>query len=344
MRRLLHNASSPPPCPIPSTDGSGILCVVMTTVTLIDERAVVTASELHALFPGERLCVCDFYVQGADGGEHVAGGYEIDGILNVDHHASTLRMWRPISSTHLAIAHVEKHGVLGSDVRVVIHHTDCDSVLSSGIMTGALDPAERFADAALAADHTGDENPIADLLQSLDDERDLDFSIRSLNRLERGLRMEERAARLLDIRRRQRDEVMELVSEGAFQWISLLAFAVLERKIESELVPSLLPDAELILLMSPFERDPSRWECKLRLGRAATWLAALGWLGIWAVDPAFGARWNAGSNKRGGGWAGDPLDYANAVATLWAKGRPDGPRRNDIRNPKPTGRGHRPTE
>ncbi|MBA2355090.1 MAG: hypothetical protein H0V80_10530 [Acidobacteria bacterium] len=53
-----------------------------------------------------------------------------------------------------------------------------------------LEPLEEYGAAAIAADHTGDEIPIADLLQALDDERNLDVSYSSLARLQKRQSLE----------------------------------------------------------------------------------------------------------------------------------------------------------
>jgi hypothetical protein len=53
---------------------------------------------------------------------------------------------------------------------------------------------------------------------------------------------------------------------------------------------------------------------KLRLGLAAPPGLTLQRLGVQAFDPRYGGRWNAGSNKRGGGTDIPPERYAQLVA------------------------------
>ena len=65
-------------------------------------------------------------------------------------------MYRFVSSANLAVEWVRaRHGPRPGDL-VVITHTDCDSVLSSGIVSGRLEPKPEYEAAAIAADHTGE--------------------------------------------------------------------------------------------------------------------------------------------------------------------------------------------
>jgi hypothetical protein len=106
----------------------------------------------------------------------------------------------------LAIQHVTNVGV--PTCAVVINHTDCDSVLSSGTASGHLEPLKEYGVAAIAADHTGEENDIADLLQALDERRDLCLAFTSLDRIMEGSPFGGR--RTLDYRRRRREQAARL--------------------------------------------------------------------------------------------------------------------------------------
>ena len=84
-------------------------------------------------------------------------------------------MARPVSSANLALDWRAASANTPTESRkaaeqavVVINHTDCDSILSSGIVSGLLDALPAYGRAALAADHTGEENAIADTLQALE--------------------------------------------------------------------------------------------------------------------------------------------------------------------------------
>ena len=61
------------------------------------------------------------------------------------------------------------------------------------------------------------------------------------------------------------------------------------------------------------------WNVKLRLGQAAPAGLSLHDLKLSAWDKNFGGRWNAGSNKRGGGTDIAPVDYAAQVAHCIAR-------------------------
>jgi len=281
------------------------------------------------------LVACDFYVDGIELGEEVAGGYRLGRILNIDHHAPTPRMRRRISSTNLALEMIEVGGVpLGEDAVVVVNHIDCDSVLSSGILSGRLPPDPRFGEAAIAADHTGEENEIADLLQGIDAEitrrtgsprrtlRDYEYSIENLQLLWTAgqERLDDLAKGALKARLQKRREAEAIVSRGGFQKAGPLHFAVVDEPIDGEFFPALLPDAAVIMLANRLSGDPLRWQVKLRLGPAAPPGMSLFDLGIPEFDSNYGGRWNAGSNRRRDPVTGlrgtdlDPEDYASRLA------------------------------
>lgn len=131
----------------------------------------VTAADVGRECPWEApIYACDFPVEGAED-DGSAGGLRLGRILNVDHHGDVERMRRPITSTHLAYDHLKKHGPIEAASWVVINHTDCDSVLSSAMLMGLISAKQKFVAASRCADHTGEENPIADLLQALDESR-----------------------------------------------------------------------------------------------------------------------------------------------------------------------------
>ncbi|MEP6509481.1 MAG: hypothetical protein ABJC63_14750 [Gemmatimonadales bacterium] len=131
------------------------------SIRTIAHRADFTPDSLHEEHDGP-IVACDFYVVGAESGNEVPGGYQIETVLNVDHHAPTPRMTRCVSSTNLA-DHVKALGLTSRDSLVIVSHTDCDSVLSSCIMAGELEPDAQFGEAAIAADHSGETNEIADV-------------------------------------------------------------------------------------------------------------------------------------------------------------------------------------
>ena len=280
-----------------------------------------TITHREAFAPGEILLehlgpviACDFYIEGAELGREIPGGYDIDGVMNIDHHAPSTRMMRLVSSTNLAIEqmHQDKHPP--RDGMVFVSHTDCDSVLSSAIMAGELECDPIFGEAAIAADHTGAPNGIADVLQSLEPRRDLYFSLRNLRKLLAGEPLDRTAQPFYAERLKKREAAESAVANRKIHLDGSLAHGILERKIDGEFFPAKLPDAALILLLSP-RTDSTRWDAKMRLGLGAPKGASLHHLRSKQFDPAFAGRWNAGSNARNGGTEMKPDEYVQNVAT-----------------------------
>ncbi|HEU5039991.1 MAG TPA: hypothetical protein VFT84_04160 [Gemmatimonadales bacterium] len=282
--------------------------------TLVPLSNRVLPEHLLPLRPDGTIVACDFHVQNIHLlGEPIESGFRLGRLLNIDHHAPVPRMRRRISSAGLAIEHVRRHGPAGGDTLVVINHTDCDSVLSSAIVLGLLPPESGYAEAAIAADHTGEANPVADLLQALEHERDFTMSLRNLLLTGAGAPMEAAASALLGERLRRRERAAGLVAGGAFTRFGGVQMAVLGEETDGELFPGLLPDARLVMLAIP-GAEAGTWKVKLRLGRAAPDGLTLPALGIEEFDPRYGGRWNAGSNRRGGGTTISPDRYAALVA------------------------------
>lgn len=301
--------------------------------TILPLRNEVTAKEVEEACPGSRTIVaCDFYVNGVEDGSILSGneqgrsqpaGLRLGRILNVDHHAPIDAMRQPITSTQLATRYLADgfQPMRAHAPWVVINHTDCDSVLSSALMMGLLEADEELVEASVAADHTGEANAIADLLQALDegregnrtDEQYLE-SLRNLLLLREGKPLELCAKRALDLRLGRRAAAKRLVDAGRFRVDGEVAWVTLDEEFDGSFFPALLPDAAVIMLATRHSQRPDRWVMKLRLGAAAPLGLTLHSLGIHDWDPAYGGRWNAGSNKRGGGTAIDPADYAALIA------------------------------
>lgn len=268
---------------------------------LMPVASKVEVGEVESLAKGGQVLACDFSVNGAEKFTAEPWGYRRDSLVNIDHHAPTTEMARIRSSTNLALLWVKANGRAAAQDCVVINHTDCDSVLSSAIVLGDLEPLERYGAAAVAADHTGVPNRIVDLLQALDARRCYDLSLRNLRLLENGAPLEPAAQKALDERLRQRATAAELVREGRFTMKGSLAFAVLDEVVDGEFFPALLPNAVVILACSPRLEGPEKWNAKLRLGRAAPAGFSLHDPQLKELDKDYGGRWNAGSNRRGGG-------------------------------------------
>jgi hypothetical protein len=279
----------------------------------LPETQTVKQSELEATHPQGTIYVCDCYLDGIENtGAPVIGGFQSGRCINIDHHAPVKDMSRVISSTPLAIKRVRQQGSVTTQDWVAINHFDCDSVLSSAIMLGILPPLDQFAEAAIAADHTGQANDIADLLQPCDKARDFVFSMRNLAKLCQNQPLDEQAQMYFDQQRLERHQAKELVSNDTFTILpGGVAWAQLPTKIDSAFFPALLPQAKVILLVCPL---PSGNKCmNIRLGLTAPQGLSLHQLAIQDFDPAFGSRWNAGSNSRAGG---SPLTAQNYAQQL----------------------------
>lgn len=290
-------------------------------LVLLPVQVTVPLDEVRHLGAGQ-ITVADCYVGGAERGEAVPGGYAVGRVLNVDHHAPTARMARAVSSTNLALAHLAAGGT-GGEV-VAINHTDCDSVLSAALLRGQLEADPVYGASALAADHTGAPDPVADLLQALDDhrrgQRRIPQWIESLDNLQRlgaGRPLTPWAQQALDARLGRRDAAADLVARGGVRHPTrhgpLLQVSV-AGATDGAFFPALAPDAAVLLLHGPHPLVPGHHTMRLRLGLAAPPGLTLHGLGLDTLDPRWGGRWNAGSNQRGGGTAMDPEVYATALA------------------------------
>jgi hypothetical protein len=279
---------------------------------LIPLISVVSAAEVLNISDSHRIFACDFVIAGAETFEEKPWGYESGRLVNIDHHAPTPRMRRQVSSTNLALLYVRDCGVAGVNETIVINHTDCDSVLSAAVLRGEIEPNEIFGEAAIAADHTGKENSIADLLQALDKKRDYDFSLRNLQLLLNGQDLDEEAQIALNKRLAKREKATQLIRDGIFAVENGVAWAELDEAIDGEFFPALLPETALIVMFSPRKDEPGRWDAKFRLGAAAPEQLSLIDV-IQPIDKGYGGRWNAGSNKRAGGSDILPRKYAARI-------------------------------
>jgi hypothetical protein len=280
---------------------------------LIPLRKVVQLEEVLAATDAKRILVADCYVAAAEQWTPRPWGWETirDGrtVINIDHHAAAERFYRNVSSGNLAIEYAA-HNKFDPAAAVVINHTDCDSVISSAILCGLLESAPRYGEAVIAADHTGEPNPLADLLQALDATRDYGTSLRNLRLLESGQPIEPHAEAELKDRFRERALAAQLVNDGAFERFGKIAVATLpgENRVSGEFLPALLPGAWIIVSGSPMKNG--LWETKIRLGLAAPAGYSLFSMGVNRAEPLFGGRWNAGSTKRAGGSPVPPREVA----------------------------------
>ena len=278
-------------------------------VELIKESQDVDPEELKENYQGE-IVVCDAYVDGIEKTNFDPENCTFsDGkIFSIDHHAPIEQFEKNISSTNIAIEFVKKNGPI-TEGTTIINHTDCDSILSSLIIKGILPPDEKFDKAAVSADHTGVENEIADLLQSLQYERDIEFSLKNLQLLLEKKQLEPKAQKLFQKRIDEREKVKEIAANKDFKEIDGIVYTEFDKKIDPTLLINQLPEAKIILNFSPLLKDSDLLEARMRRGLSAPDGLCLNKLNITDFDPNWGGRWNAGSNRRGGGIKLSPEEY-----------------------------------
>lgn len=285
-------------------------------ITLYEEKRVITAAELKDFFAGKKVFACDFYVSDIEkNSQEIEGGFEMEGLANIDHHAPIEKMTRQVTSTDMAIEYVKKHGPISDaeNFAVVVNHTDCDSVLSSAIMRGIIPPENRFSVAALAADHTGEADDVAELLQAFKDKRDLEFSIRNLDLFLQNKPLEPEAEELLTKRKNDRERAGQIIESGSASRVGHVVYIETSERIEAGLFAPLIPDAIVFVVSIPMKSQPGFFETKVRLGAAAPEGFTLRDLNMDEIDPNYGGRWNAGNNKRGGGTETTPQEYAERI-------------------------------
>jgi len=194
-------------------------------LVLLDNENLVLRTTVEAVHPTAPLVACDFYIAGIEEGREVTGGFQLGRILNIDHHAAVASMARTVSSTNPAIDRVRQCGLPAPESRVVITHTDCDSVLSAAIMSGRVPPETILGEAAIAADHSGAENPIADLLQGLQRHRDFELFLHNLNLLILGKSLDLLAEEALNVRKRKRAQASRVAArfqqEGSIFYLAV---------------------------------------------------------------------------------------------------------------------------
>lgn len=296
-------------------------------IHLVPLFSKITASELRDLVPQLRpnqlVVGLDFPVSMHATGEEIRDSQGIllgfryqNGTLNIDHHIPHDEMARPISTAPLVERYVREHGpVDGSNAAVVVHHVDADSLLSSLLLAGQLSAADpRFSEAAIAADHTGEPNRIADLLVALEPQRNLQLSLFCLHQLLKNRPLPEAAQQLLDQRILQRREVLKMVSDGLLQHVGNGVFLIeSSQPLRSEFFPTAAKDAAVFVVAVPLENG--NYEYKIRSGNRFPAGKRLNEMAI----PHFGGRWNAGGTKRQGPVPTPPLEYAKLVAAKLAE-------------------------
>lgn len=272
---------------------------IFGSITLLPESGRPTLTQLPIPPDESGWVVCDFFPFDAPLGNPESWGYDLGPGHLVDHHAPDARWERHISSGNLAVEWIRNHP---SPNRIFVNHTDCDSVVSAGIVAGILPPSAEFEAAVIAADHTGEANEIADLLQSIHEQRDLEFSFDCLSRLLEGRALPEAAQRALDQRVEHRADARILSKRPLYVSEKVVTFEA-EDQMEAELLAGLVPEGWVMLLSVPHPHVTGHRSTRVRLTPHAPAGLSLHSLPLIDIIPGYGGRWNAGSNKRSGGSA-----------------------------------------
>ena len=271
------------------------------------------ASELRETFPDAKtIYACDFPLEDIEAEERTSEGFwdAKHRVMNIDHHAEDPEMHAPVTSTYFARRQVATSGAIGRADQVVINHLDTDSVLSAGILLGILSPDSLFVQAAHAADHSCDEHPVADLLQSLAQRRDRALSFRNLGLLLLGEELDPLAQQAVSKRRERRSLTREAIESGnAVLQEGPVSVVHTTDEVRGDMLLPHFPQAKVILTFSDLQIDKT-WTARVKLGTAAPKGLSLFDLKISEFDSGFRGRWNAGSNKRAGGTKLDWQDYA----------------------------------
>lgn len=279
-------------------------------VTLIGEVTAQTV-DLGYFFDleGESFITADFSIVPYELGKPIElmGGFQAplmlgyeyilpDGriVYSYDHHGPDERMQKMDVSSATLIEKVMQNRKTPFN-QVYLTHTDTDSTLSAFmILTGFLD--KRLSKAAIAADHTGAENTIADVLQPLTDLRDVEFSFACLIAILNNQPLPDEAKKRLAKRLEDRRRASMYVEGGVFKYAGEGVYiGEFEDSLPGELLPALIPEAKVIVLISSLRAN--RREIKVRAGLKFPSGKSLNLLGL----KGYGGRWNAGSTKRFGG-------------------------------------------
>lgn len=291
------------------------------------KASAIAAAAVRSLDPGILPSVTTDFLVTTESRQPIAtpsgavAGYWCDhGVISVDHHVPGPEAMQHRSSANMALDWVNAWGPVPARwPRIRVSHCDADSVLAAGILSGALSPHARFGKAAIAADHTGRENGIADLLQSLQhwDVGRIYESFYYLSLLlkkggEKNLPLYAEAA--LSARRAQRQLVRQIVDSGTFVHKGAGVYlGILEKNIDGELMPVLLPEASVIVIAFRMLGPDGKqvWGVKTRTSLGFP----LGTSLLAAGLPGWGGRGNAGATIRNGGT--EDLDGFIEVLVRW---------------------------
>lgn len=275
-------------------------------IKLIEKKPHNPVEELQDMFPNKKLFVCDFYVKESEQGIKQPFGLEFKNVTNIDHHAPIPEMSGHISSGILASRYVQKNGPISKGI-ILINHCDCDSIISSFLMAGIIQPDKKFDNAVIAADHTGVDNEIADLLQSIQYNRNVLFITKNLFLFLEGKEIEPEAQKLVKKKQEEKKLIQSMITGGKVKTVGDVVVIVTKEEIDPTFAIKSMPEAKVIIAAYP-RTDNNKWNVRVRLGQAAEDIE----LNTMEI-PDFGGRWNAGSTRRTGGTDIPPEEYAQII-------------------------------
>lgn len=277
-------------------------------IILISQKPHNTKEELEKIAGTDKICICDFYVEGAENWNYQNNILKEGNFINIDHHSPITQLRKHISSGNIAKKYVQKYNILDDDYFVIVNHLDCDSIISSFIMLGILEPTQELMRSVIAADHTGEENQISDLLQSVEHTRNIDFIANNLFKLMKGQKLENEAIQMMAIRRKNRERIDSMIKSNKYQKEGKISYFITDSNLDPTLLVSLLPQSKAIMVSSKSKKDVNKWIHRIRLGMNEENKS------LKEIDlPDFGGRWNAGSTRRHGGTLIEPKEYARIL-------------------------------
>jgi hypothetical protein len=291
----------------------------MKNIILIDKKIACSIDNILKESSEDIIFVCDMNIKGIEGNKDsclMEYGYKFQGVVdgrevtiyNIDHHGNDETFFKPISSANLAGVFMSKYSseVDEKDFEVIINHADCDSISSSYIISNQIKDEEilnKLGEAAICADHLGAENDICDLLQSLEDFRDYNLSIKSL---ENYLNGEEQSTAIKEsvIKRKKDRETIKELSKNIKITHGGVAYIISKDPTDVGFLNCYAPDEALLVcyFQDFINKDGENiLSAKVRLTKKGM-NKGLNLKNIMLnVDERFGGRWNAGGNRRNNG-------------------------------------------
>lgn len=257
---------------------------------LLDVNERYNPKYLRSLHPdGGTIYVLDFNLDdegclkerifGANG--EVLGWFYPDfNLINLDHHSDHIQFEAAVSTAiQCNIFNQSRNRQNKSNELAILSHTDCDSILSLVALSNPnlhFQFKIAFAHAVISADHMGNENLIADVLQSIEKLRDVNQSVEVLKSLLSGKSISDLPTDIQEryaVRKGQREIAQAMVQEGLFSHAgSGVYFVESEKSIPTEIFPQYFNqagiNAKVILIGSKSPDYVGKYKIAVRAGLA----------------------------------------------------------------------------